>query len=106
MSAQDDSGRSFGFLEHFAFWATLSAGLYVMPFGSLLVPALSIEQAVLATAIAALIAGLLIAAIATAAARTGSTTLEPIAPWRCSSWCETWRSPRLRSHLWPRRPNS
>ena len=79
MSAQDDSGHSFGFLEHFAFWATLSAGLYVMPFGSLLVPALSIEQAVLATAIAALIAGLLIAAIATAAARTGSTTLELIA---------------------------
>ncbi len=78
MSADTES-RSFGLLEHFALWATLSAGLYIMPFGSQLVPAMSIERAVLAAAVAAFIAGLLIAAIATAAARTGSTTLDLIA---------------------------
>jgi len=72
-------GRSFGFLEHFALWAALSAGLYIMPFGSQLVPAMSIERAVLATAVAAFIAGLLIAAIATAAARSGLSTLDLIA---------------------------
>ncbi len=79
MSADNTHGRSFGLLEHFAVWATLSAGLYIMPFGSRLVPAMSIERAVLATAVAAFIAGLLIAAIATAAARSGSTTLGLIA---------------------------
>jgi NCS1 family nucleobase:cation symporter-1 len=75
MSANPE-GRSFGLLENFAFWATLSAGLYIMPFGSQLVPAMSIERAILATAVAALIAGLLIAAIATAAASSGMSTLE------------------------------
>ncbi|HET9476363.1 MAG TPA: hypothetical protein VFP63_02620, partial [Dehalococcoidia bacterium] len=79
MSAGNPDGRSFGLLEHFAFWATLSAGLYIMPFGSQLVPAMSVERAILATAVAAFIAGLLIAAIATAAARSGQTTLELIA---------------------------
>jgi len=71
--------RGFLLLDHFALWATLSAGLYIMPFGSMLVPAMSIERAILATAIAAFIAGLLIAAIATAAARSGMSTLELIA---------------------------
>lgn len=79
MSLGNPAGRSFGLLEHFAFWATLSAGLYIMPFGSQLVPAMSIERAILATAVAAFIAGLLIAAIATAAARSGQSTLELIA---------------------------
>ncbi len=79
MSAGNPGGRSFGLLEHFAFWATLSAGLYIMPFGSRLVPAMSIERAILATVVAAFIAGLLIAAIATAAARSGLSTLELIA---------------------------
>lgn len=79
MSADNAEGRNFGLLEHFALWATLSAGLYIMPFGSQLVPAMSIERAVLAAAVAAFIAGLLIAAIATAAARNGSTTLDLIA---------------------------
>ena len=80
MSADNNTeGRSFGFLEHFALWAALSAGLYIMPFGSQLVPAMSIERAVLATAVAAFIAGLLIAAIATAAARSGLSTLDLIA---------------------------
>jgi purine-cytosine permease-like protein len=78
MSLGNPAGRSFGLLEHFAFWATLSAGLYIMPFGSQLVPAMSIERAILATAVAAFIAGLLIAAIATAAVRTGQSTLELI----------------------------
>lgn len=71
--------RSFRLLDHFALWATLSAGLYIMPFGSMLVPSMSIERAILATAVAAFVAALLIAAIATAAARTGLSTLELIA---------------------------
>jgi hypothetical protein len=79
MSVDRPEGRSFGLLEHFALWATLSASLYIMPFGSHLVPAMSIERALLATAVAAFIAGLLIAAIATASARTGMSTLELIA---------------------------
>lgn len=79
MSAANGEGRSFGLLDHFALWASLSAGLYIMPFGSYLVPAMSIERAVLATAVAAFIAGLLIAAIATASARAGMSTLELIA---------------------------
>ncbi len=78
MRADGTDGRSFGFLEHFALWATLSAGLYIMPFGSQLVPAMSIERALLAAAVAAFVAGLLIAAIATAAARSGMSTLELI----------------------------
>ena len=76
MSADSEQGRSFGFLENFALWASLGAGLYIMTFGSLLVPAMSIERALLATAVAAFIAALLVAAIATAAARTGSSTLD------------------------------
>ena len=76
MSAGSEPRRSFGLLENFALWASLGAGLYIMTFGSLLVPAMSIERALLATAVAAFIAALLVAAIAAAAARTGSSTLE------------------------------
>jgi len=68
--------RSFGFLDHFALWASLGAGLYLMPFGALLVPALSIEQAVLATMVAGLLGGLIIAAIAGIASNTGRSTAE------------------------------
>jgi NCS1 family nucleobase:cation symporter-1 len=70
------SRRSFGFLDHFALWASLGASLYLMPFAALLVPALSIEQAVLATMVAGLIGGLLIASIAAIAANTGRSTVE------------------------------
>ena len=79
MSAGGDRRNGFSLVEHFALWATLSASLYIMPFGSQLVPAMSIERALLAAAVAAFVAGLLIAAIATAAARTGMSTLELIA---------------------------
>lgn len=68
--------RRFGFLDYFALWAVLGASLYAMPFGSLLVPALSIEQAVIAAGIAALIAGMLIASLAAIAASTGRSTAE------------------------------
>ena len=68
--------RKFGFLDHFALWAGLGASLYLMPFGALLVPALSIEQAILAAALAGLIGGLLIAAIAGIAASSGRSTVE------------------------------
>jgi len=71
-----NAGRSFGFLDHFALWASLGASLYLMPFGALLVPALSIEQAVLATVVAGLLGGLLIAAIAAIASNTGRSTAE------------------------------
>ena len=50
-----------------------------MPFAALLVPALSIEQAVLATMVAGLIGGLLIASIAAIAANTGRSTAELLA---------------------------
>jgi purine-cytosine permease-like protein len=71
--------RRFGFLDHFALWASLGASLYLMPFGALLVPALSIEQAVLATMVAGLIGGLIIASIAAAAAASRRSTLELLA---------------------------
>jgi purine-cytosine permease-like protein len=73
------SERRFGFLDHFALWASLGASLYLMPFGALLVPALSIEQAVLATMLAGLIGGLLIASLAAVAAATGHSTAELLA---------------------------
>lgn len=75
MSGPGHGGRSFGFLDHAALWGSLGVTLYLMPFGSLLVPALSIERAVLATALAALIGALLIAAVAAAAARSGSPAI-------------------------------
>jgi purine-cytosine permease-like protein len=68
--------RRFSFLDNFALWAVLGASLYAMPFGSLLVPALSVEQAILAAAIAALIAGMLIASLAAIATNTGRSTAE------------------------------
>ena len=71
--------RGFGFLDHFALWASLGASLYLMPFGALLVPALSIEQAVLATMLAGLISGLLIASIAAIAVSSGRSTAELLA---------------------------
>ncbi|MEK7247672.1 MAG: hypothetical protein AAB092_04285, partial [Chloroflexota bacterium] len=71
--------RRFGFLDHFALWASLGAGLYLMPFGALLVPALSIEQAVLATMLAGLIGGLLIASVAAVAAASERSTAELLA---------------------------
>lgn len=64
------------FMDHFALWASLGASLFLMPFGALLVPALSIEHAALAAVTAAIISGLLIAAITSAAANTGRTTAE------------------------------
>ncbi len=73
MSAQE---RRDGFLTHFAVWGGLGASLYLMPFGSLLVPALSIEQGVVAAVIAASVASLLFAAVAALAARTGRSTLD------------------------------
>jgi purine-cytosine permease-like protein len=72
-------GSKFGFLDHFALWASLGASLYLMPFGALLVPALSIEDAILATMIAGLVGGLLIAAVAAIAAGTGRSSAELIA---------------------------
>jgi len=63
--------KPFGFLDHFALWGTLGVTLYIMPFGSLLVPALSIEMAFLAVAVAAVLGGVLIGALAAIAAHTG-----------------------------------
>ncbi len=77
-----DSGRqerTFGFLDHAALWGSLGVSLYIMPFGSLLVPALSLERAILATAVAGSIGALMMAAIAAIAARTGQSTLELLA---------------------------
>jgi purine-cytosine permease-like protein len=71
-----NSARKFGFLDHFALWASLGASLYLMPFGALLVPALSIEQAVLATILAGTLGGLLIAVVAALAASSGQSTAE------------------------------
>lgn len=73
--ANDDAGR-LNWLDFAALWGVLGASLYIMPFGSLVTPALSIERAVLAAVCASLIAGLLIAAVSSIAARDRSTTLE------------------------------
>ena len=66
--------RTFGFLDHAALWGSLGISLYVMPFGSLLVPALSLERAFLAVLVASALGALLIAAVAAIAARTGEGT--------------------------------
>lgn len=66
-----EAERSFGFLDHAALWASVGVSLYIMPFGSLLVPALSLERAFLAVLVAALLGGLLLAAVAGIAARSG-----------------------------------
>jgi purine-cytosine permease-like protein len=75
----DARDGGFGFFDNFALWATLCATLYVMPFGALLVPALSIEQAIVAALIAGLLSGLLLAAIASLASRTGHSTAQLLA---------------------------
>ncbi len=75
----EPENRRFGFLDHAALWGSLGISLYVMPFGSLLVPALSLERAILATVVAAFIGALVMAAIAAIAARTGQSTLELLA---------------------------
>ena len=69
----------FGFFDNFALWATICATLYVMPFGALLVPALSIEQAIVAALIAGALSGLLLAMIAALASRTGHSTAQLLA---------------------------
>ncbi len=75
MTEQTRDG-GFGFFDNFALWATICASLYVMPFGSLLVPALSIEQAIVAALIAGGLSGLLLATIAALASRRGQSTAE------------------------------
>ncbi len=47
----DQESRYLGFLDYFVFWSSLGAGLLVMLAGSLLVPALSLQDAILATLI-------------------------------------------------------
>lgn len=69
-------GRTFGFLDHLALWGSLGLTLYVMPFGSLLVPALSLEQAFLAVLVAASLGALIVAAVAAIAAHTGLATVD------------------------------
>lgn len=68
-----------GFVDHFALWAALGAGLFAMPAGALLVPALSIERAILATVIAAALGSLLVASVVALAARSGRNTLDLLA---------------------------
>jgi NCS1 family nucleobase:cation symporter-1 len=75
-AASGDAGRRLNWLDYAALWGFLGASLYIMPFGSLVVPALSIERAVLAVVCASIIAGLLIAVVSSIAARDGSTTLD------------------------------
>lgn len=76
MTAPNGDTARLGWLDYAALWGFLGASLYIMPFGSLVVPALSIERAVLAAVCASVIAGLLIAAVSSIAARDRSTTLE------------------------------
>ncbi|MFQ5473076.1 MAG: hypothetical protein ACE5FA_09355, partial [Dehalococcoidia bacterium] len=81
-----DRPRSFTFLDHVALWGALGVTLYIMPFGSLLVPALSIEMAILAVAVAAVLGGLLIGALAAIAAHTGLGSTDLLArPFGISS---------------------
>jgi NCS1 family nucleobase:cation symporter-1 len=71
--------RTFGLLDHIALWGSLGVTLYIMPFGSLLVPALSLEQAFLAVVVAGLLGGLIVAAVAAMAAYSGLSTVELLA---------------------------
>ncbi|HLA18206.1 MAG TPA: cytosine permease [Dehalococcoidia bacterium] len=71
--------RTFGTLDHAVLWGSIGVSLYVMPFGSLLVPSLSIEQAFLAVVVAMLLGALLLAAVAAVAARSGLSTVELLA---------------------------
>jgi NCS1 family nucleobase:cation symporter-1 len=63
-------------LDHVALWGSLGVTLYIMPFGSLLVPALSLEMAFLAAVVAAFLGGLLVAGVAAIAAHSGLSTVE------------------------------
>ncbi len=67
-------GRLFGILDHAALWGSLGISLYVMPFGSLLVPALSLKEALAAVVVAAILGSLLLAAVAAVAAHSGLPT--------------------------------
>ncbi len=71
--------RTFGFLDHAALWGSLGITLYIMPFGSLLVPALSLEQAFLAVVVAAVLCGLIVGAVAAMAAHSGLATVDLLA---------------------------
>ncbi len=53
--------RTFGLLDHAALWASLGVSLYIMPFGSRLVPALSLGEALGAVVVAAILGSLLLA---------------------------------------------
>lgn len=68
------SERTFSLWDQAALWAAIGISLYAMPFGSLLVPALSLERAFLAVLVAALLGSLLVAAMAAIGAATGLTT--------------------------------
>src|SRR3990170_437787 len=69
-------GRPFGFLDHAALWGSLWLTLAIMPFGSLLVPSLSIGEALLAVAAAAVVGSLLLATAAAIGAHTGLSSAE------------------------------
>ncbi len=68
------SERTFSLWDQAALWAAIGISLYAMPFGSLLVPALSLERAFLAVLVAALLGSLLVAAMAAIGAATGQST--------------------------------
>jgi purine-cytosine permease-like protein len=76
VSEGGEGQRTWGALDHAALWGSIGVSLYVMPFGSLLVPALSIEQAIGAVIVAALLGALLLAAVAAIAAHSGLSTAE------------------------------
>jgi len=79
VSEGGQGGRTFGVLDHAVLWGSVGVSLYVMPFGSLLVPALSIERAFAAVLVAMLIGALLLAAVAAVAAHSGLSTVELLA---------------------------
>lgn len=70
------SQRSFGLMDHGALWGSLGLTLYVMPFGSLLVPSLGLRDAFLAVVVASLLGALLVAAVAGLASRDGLSSAE------------------------------
>jgi NCS1 family nucleobase:cation symporter-1 len=72
--------RLLGFLDYFALWSSLGVGLLVLEAGALLVPGLSLGQALLAILVGTLIGNLLLALTGVVGSDTGVPTMVLLRP--------------------------